>query len=183
MMSRAFTMFLRVAAVILGIASLTLPASVSAQDLNTHTRTPPDERDHALVLELGAAGDWSRAEGYHPGGTFAFEVTPIENWLELEIGVTAIRADRSTEIPVDVLFKKPWRFSPQFEFMIGIGPELIHATGPDHATFWGLSSVLDFMFWPRKNLGWYVEPGLEVTFRDGAKRQGLGISAGLLIGR
>jgi hypothetical protein len=55
------------------------------------------------------------------GGTFAIEVTPIENWLELEIGVTAIRAASSTEIPVDVLFKKPWRSSPQFEFMIAAG--------------------------------------------------------------
>jgi hypothetical protein len=78
----------------------------------------------------------------------------------LEVGVTAIRAESSSEIPVDVLFKKPWRFSPQFEFMIGVGPELIHATGPDHATFWGLLSVLEFMFWPRKNVGWYIEPGI-----------------------
>jgi hypothetical protein len=142
---------------------------------------PPD--DHAVVFELGAAGDWSRAEGFHPGGTFAFEVTPIENWLELEIGVTAIHSGSSTEIPVDVLFKKPWRFSPKFEFMIGIGPELIHATGPDHATFWGLSSVLDFMFWPRKNVGWYVEPGYELTFRGGTTHHGLAIAGGLLIGR
>ena len=38
----------------------------------------PTEDDHAVVFEFGAAGDWSRAEGFHPGGTFAFEVTPIE---------------------------------------------------------------------------------------------------------
>jgi hypothetical protein len=136
-----------------------------------------------VVFELGGAGDWSPAEGFHPGGTFAFEVTPIENWLELEIGVTAIRAASGTEIPVDVLFKKPWRFSPRFEFMIGLGPERIYATGPGQATFWGLSSVLDFMFWPRKNVGWYLEPGYELTFRDGAKHHGLAIAMGLLIGR
>jgi hypothetical protein len=169
--------------VLLGLVASTLASTVSAQDLKTHTITTKDEDDHSLVLEFGSAGDWSRDEGFHPGGTLAFEVTPIENWLELEIGVTAIRAGASTEIPVDVLFKKPWRFSPQFEFMIGVGPELVHATGPDPATFWGVSSVLDFMFWPRKNVGWYLEPGYEVTFPNGTTHHGLGISAGLLVGR
>ena len=171
------------AAVLLGFVASSLPSRASAQDLKPQEISPTDEGDHALVLELGAAGDWSRAEGVHPGGTFAFEVTPIENWLELEIGVAAIRGDTGTEIPIDVLFKKPWRFSPHFEFMIGVGPEIVHATAPDRATFWGLSSVLDFMFWPRKNIGWYVEPGYEVTFRGGTTHHGLGIAAGLLIGR
>jgi hypothetical protein len=157
--------------------------SVPSECLAQKPSVKSAEDDHAVVFELGAAGDWSRTEGFHPGGTFAFEVTPIEGWLELEVGVTAIRAESSSEIPVDVLFKKPWRFSPQFEFMIGVGPELIHATGPDHATFWGLSSVLDFMFWPRKNVGWYIEPGYEVTFRDGTTHHGLAIAVGLLIGR
>jgi hypothetical protein len=170
-------------AVLLGIAASGVASRASAQDLTTQQVNSDDEGDHALVLEFGAAGDWSRAEGFHPGGTIAFEVTPIEHWLELEIGVTANRVDAGTEIPIDVLFKKPWRFSREFEFMIGVGPEIVHATGPDHATFWGLSSVLDFMFWPRKNVGWYAEPGYEVTFRGGTTHHGLGIEAGLLIGR
>ncbi|HEY2905111.1 MAG TPA: hypothetical protein VGJ29_04370 [Vicinamibacterales bacterium] len=142
-----------------------------------------DDKDHAVVFELGAAGDWSRAEGWHPGGTFAFEITPIEHWLELEIGVTAIAAGGAVEMPVDVLFKKPWRFSSRFEFMIGAGPELVHASGPDGGTFWGGEAVLDFMFWPTKNVGWYLEPGYEITFRDGARQHGFGLAAGLLVGR
>jgi hypothetical protein len=170
-------------AVLLGCVASGLAAAASAQDLTRQQVESQDEGDHALVLEFGAAGDWSRAEGFHPGATFAFEFTPIENWLELEIGFTAIRGDASTEMPIDVLFKKPWQFSRQFEFMIGVGPEIIHATGPDHTTFWGLSSVLDFMFWPRKNVGWYAEPGYELTFRGGTTHHGLGIEAGLLIGR
>jgi hypothetical protein len=171
------------AAVLLGLVASSLASSASAQDLETQDVRSQEEGDHALVLELGAAGDWSRAEGLHPGVTFAFEVTPIENWLELEIGFTALRAEASTEMPIDVLFKKPWRFSRQFEFMIGVGPEVVHLTGPDRKTFWGLSSVLDFMFWPRKNVGWYAEPGYEVTFPGGSTHHGLGIEGGLLIGR
>ena len=147
------------------------------------TPTPGDDEDHAVVFEMGWAGDWSQSEGLQHGGTFAIEVTPIEKWLELEIGVAAIRAHASTELPVDVLFKKPWRLSRQFEFMLGGGPELVHVTGLEPKTFWGLSAVLDFMFWPRKNIGWYLEPGYEMTFRDGTSHHGLGFAAGLLIGR
>jgi hypothetical protein len=166
-------------------ASLFVLVTAGARVAAAQPQAPASEAaDHTVVIELGWVGEWSRQEGLHPNGaTFAFEVTPIEHWLELEIGVSTVRADGATEIPIDVLFKKPWQVSPRFEFMIGVGPELIHATGIDHDTFWGLSAVLDFMVWPRKNIGWYVEPGYELTFRDGAKHHGLAIAAGLLIGR
>jgi hypothetical protein len=160
-----------------------LQCSAAAQDLKSPAKPVGDE-DHALVLEIGAVVDWERTEGaLHSGATFAFEITPIENKLELEIGISALPSDGGVEMPIDVLFKKPWRFSPQFEFMIGAGPEMVHAFGPDHGTFWGVEAVLDFMFWPRKNIGWYLEPGYEITFRDGTPRHGVGISGGLLIGR
>jgi len=110
-------------------------------------------------------------------------VTPVEHWLELEIGVTAIRSDRSTEVPVDLLLKKPWQFSLAFEFMIGIGPELVHATGSERGNFWGVNSILDFMFWPRRNVGWYFEPGYEITLRHTRTQHGLGFAAGVLFGR
>ena len=162
---------------------LSLQIAASAQEVKRQV-TPVVDEDHAVVLEIGGVVDWVRAErAVHGGGTFAFEVTPIENKLELEIGIAAVPADGGVEMPVDVLFKKPWRFSPTFEFMIGAGPELVHSFGPDHGTFWGVEAVLDFMFWPRKNIGWYVEPGYEITFRDGAQHRGVGVSAGLLVGR
>jgi hypothetical protein len=165
------------------LTSLCVLALATTASAQTASSGPSDDADHAIVFELGAAGDWSPAEGLHPGGTLAFEVTAVERWLEIEVGFTAIRADGGVEMPTDILFKKPWRFSPAFEFMIGAGPELIHATGREGGTYWGVSSVLDFMFWPRRNVGWYVEPGYEVTIRDGATHHGLAIAAGLLIGR
>jgi hypothetical protein len=67
--------------------------------------------------------------------------------------------------------------------MLGLGPEVGRATGAERRTFWGLSGVADFMVWPRANVGWYVEPGYEVTFRDGRRHHGLAIAAGILIGR
>jgi hypothetical protein len=39
----------------------------------------------------------------HPGATFAFEVTSIERWLEIEVGISVIAADGGTELPVDVI--------------------------------------------------------------------------------
>jgi hypothetical protein len=92
-----------------GLVALVMVAWASAVQAQSVLPVPADREDHAIVYELGWAGDWSQSEGLHPnGGTVAFEVTPIERWLELEIGFTAIRADGSTEMPVDVLFKKPW---------------------------------------------------------------------------
>ncbi len=67
--------------------------------------------------------------------------------------------------------------------MAGVGPELVHATGPAPATFWGVEVIADLMVWSRKNVGWYVEPGYEMTMREGLRHQGLGLAGGLLIGR
>jgi hypothetical protein len=167
-----------------GLALLLMLTGAIAAQAQSSTHPPPADEDHAVVFELGWSGDWSRDEGLQAkGGTFAFEVTPIEHWLELEFGVAAIRADGVTQVPIDVLFKKPWQFSPRFEFMVGVGPELVHATGLHPETYWGLSSVLDFMFWRSKNVGWYLEPGYEVTFHDGTAHHGLAMAAGLLVGR
>lgn len=140
--------------------------------------------EHTLVWELGPAADWEPAEGaVHPGGTVALEFTPVEHRLEVECGLTVLAVNGGIELPLDVLFKKPWRLSPQVEFMIGAGPELVRAFGPEHATFWGGEAVLDLMVWTRPNIGWYVEPGYEITFRAGTPHHGLALAAGLLIGR
>jgi hypothetical protein len=163
-----------------GIAAI-LIATTSAGQSRAGGR---EEVDRAVIFEFGAALEGEPSEGtVHTGGTFAFEITPVEHWLEIEAGVSAIAGGRGTEIPIDLLFKKPWPISPTFEFMIGAGPELIHATGADHATYWGVSAVLDFMFWPRRHVGWYVEPGYEATFRDGATSHGYAVAVGLLVGR
>ena len=117
------------------------------------------------------------------GPTFAVEVTPIENWLELEMGVTATFHHQSTEWSTDLLFKKPWTLSKRLEFMFGVGPEWIHSREYAVTTnSVGGEVVLDFMFWPcaKHRLGWYLEPGCEYNFGRGHERS-VGISAGLLI--
>jgi hypothetical protein len=169
------------ALVAVGVLGAAAPSAARAQST---VPKPAAGEDHAVVYELGWAGEYSVAEGLHAkGATFAFEVTPVKDRLELECGITAIRAKGTTETSVDLLFKKPWSLSKRVEFMAGVGPELIHATGVEAGTFWGISTVADFMFWPSRNLGWYLEPGYDVVFRAGGTRQGFAVAAGLIIGR
>jgi hypothetical protein len=144
----------------------------------------PAEEEPAAVVELGGAASRSLNDG---GGSFgpdvAVEVTPIENWLELEAGVTPLFSRHSTEWDTDFLFKKPWTFSEKVEFMIGVGPEWIHTRAYGMSTnALGGEAVLDFMFWPsaKHKFGWYVEPGYDYSFGRVHERS-IGVSFGLLI--
>jgi hypothetical protein len=122
------------------------------------------------VVEVGAAASQSLTGGGSSfGPDLAVEVTPVENWLELEAGVSPLFARHSTEWDVDLLFKKPWTLSKNVEFMAGIGPEWVHARkySVTSNSFAG-EAVGDFMFWPsagKHRFGWYLEPGYEVRLR------------------
>jgi len=142
------------------------------------------DKEPTAVVELGAAADWNVKDGGSSfGPTVAVEVTPIENWLELEAGVTPLFTHHSTEWNIDLLFKKPWTLSKKVEFMMGIGPEWVHATTYGMTTNSASAEVvLDFMFWPsaKHRFGWYLEPGYEYNFGRGHE-QSIGMTGGLLI--
>ena len=150
---------------------------------NAWAQTEESEKEVAVV-EIGAAASQSlKGGGFSSGPTVAVEVTPIENWLELETGVTCLLTAHSAEWDADFLFKKPWTLSREVEFMAGLGPEWIHMS-ENHvsANAVGLEVIGDFMFWPsaRHKWGWYLEPGYDYSFGRGHE-QSLGISGGLLI--
>jgi hypothetical protein len=136
------------------------------------------------VAELGVAPGRNIKDGTSAfGPTVAVEVSPVENWLELEAGVTPSFGRHSTEWATDLLFKKPWTFSKTVEFMAGIGPEWIHTRALGITTnSLGGEAVLDFMFWPggKHKVGWYLEPGYEYNFGRGHE-QSIGVAVGLLI--
>jgi len=137
------------------------------------------------VLEIGGAASRSLTESQSSfGPTLAVEVTPIEKWLELEVGVTPLFRRHSTEWSVDLLFKKPWTLSDTKEVMIGIGPEWIHSNsyGAKMNSVGG-EIVPDFMFWSSKKhrFGWYLEPSYEYKFGP-HREHSLAITGGLLIG-
>ena len=141
--------------------------------------------DPAAILEIGASTNWNFRGG---AATFApnlaAEITPIENWLELEAGVSPFYTHKSTEWDVDFLFKRPWTLTRKVEFMAGIGPEWAHLrqNGKSSDSF-AAELAGDFMFWPsgRHRFGWYLEPAYDNSFAGG-HQQSIGMSAGLLIG-
>jgi hypothetical protein len=142
------------------------------------------QKESVAILELGAAAGWDlKSGGSSFGPTVAAEVTPIENWLELEAGVTPLFRLNSTEWDTDLLFKKPWTLSRKAEFMFGVGPEWVH-TSENHITTNSIAgeAALDFMFWPVKKhkYGWYLEPSYDYDFGHGHE-QSMGVSGGLLI--
>jgi hypothetical protein len=142
------------------------------------------DKEPVAVVEVGGATSWNLTNGGASlGPTVAVEVTPIENWLELEMGVTPGFRRHSTEWDTDLLFKKPWTLSKKVEFMFGIGPEWVHtrAYGVTTNAVAG-EAVLDFMFWPsaKHRFGWYLEPGYDYSFGRVHERS-IGISFGLLI--
>ena len=143
-----------------------------------------DDKDPAAIVELGGATSWSITDRtWSTGPDVAVEVTPIEKWLELEAGVMPLFNRHSTEVGVDLLFKKPWTLSNHAELMIGVGPEWVHSreNGVGRNALAG-EAVIDFMFWPgaKHRLGWFIEPAYEYTFGHEHEKS-LGISAGLLI--
>jgi hypothetical protein len=152
-----------------GLVLLVLPIAALAQE-------------HAAVLELGGAAEWdSTASESHFGPSLAIEVTPIEKWLELELGVNAFRISGKTEWEADLLFKKPFDLSPTTELMVGLGPTWTHSSvAGDRPNSAGAEFALDFMFWPTRRWGWYVEPSYSVALQTGHPKSP-GVTAGLLI--
>jgi len=165
-------------------AKSVLIASIFLCSGNAFAQAVDKEPEPAAIVELGGAGSRSlKGGGSSYGADVAIEVTPIENWLELEAGVTPLFTRHSTEWDIDFLFKKPWTLSKKAEFMIGVGPEWVHTRQYGVTTnSLAIEAVLDFMFWPsgKHRFGWYLEPGYEYGFGRGHERS-VGISGGLLI--
>ena len=143
-----------------------------------------EDKDPAAILEIGAATSWNTTGGaasFAPN--FAVETTPIENWLELEAGVSPFYTHSSTEWDTDLLFKKPWTLSRKAEFMLGVGPEWVHLRKNETTTNTVSGEVAgDFMFWParKRRFGWFLEPAYDYSFAGG-HQQSIGLSGGLLI--
>jgi hypothetical protein len=180
MRTRVFTLAIACAFLYLG-----LPVYGQAPTIRSFgSQGVPEDKDPLAILEIGAATSWDVTGGaatFAPN--FAVETTPIENWLEIEAGVSPFFTRKSTEWDTDLLFKKPWTLSRQAEFMLGVGPEWVHLR-QNGMTSNSISGELagDFMFWPARKhrFGWFLEPAYDYSFARG-HQQSVGISGGLLI--
>jgi hypothetical protein len=138
------------------------------------------EKEPDAILEIGGSGNWNMTGPSSFGPTVAIEFTPIENWLEIEVGTGPMFGKGTREWDTDILFKKPFTLSDKLEFMIGAGPQW--GTAFDGSTMAGVVVAGDFMFWPSpdRKFGWFIEPSYSYSF-IGDHQQSLGVSAGLLI--
>ena len=156
----------------------------SSKTSSVPTQETTQDKDPIAILEVGAATSWNfSGDSATFAPNLAAEATPIENWLELEIGVSPFFTRRSTEWDTDLLFKKPWTISRKSEFMLGIGPEWVHLKQNGSASNSIAGEVAgDFMFWPsgKHRFGWFLEPAYDYSFAGG-HQQSIGMSAGLLI--
>ena len=174
-----------IGACLLLCSSLPTQAQTSSNTSSGHPNQAIEDKDPMAIVELGAATSWNFSGGattFAPN--LAAEVTPIENWLEIEAGVSPFYTHKSTEWDTDLLFKKPWTISHKAEFMLGIGPEWIHLRQNRKITNSISGEVAgDFMFWPtgKHRFGWFLEPAYDYSFAAG-HQQSIGMSGGLLIG-
>src|SRR5512138_2722087 len=161
-----------------------LAISVIAGEGVVLAQEAPEHEDHKLVYSLGWAGDWSSEDGMRPAGaTVGVEITPIENWLSIETSVSAVHAERHTEMSIEVAFRKPWQLTPHIELMAGAAPVLVRHFGPGGETFGGVSFGAHVMVWPRNNIGWFAESAYELAFPHDGTEKGVSFAAGLLLGR
>jgi hypothetical protein len=122
-----------------------------ARNIDVASKGEESSADHSLILEIGSAGEWPIGEHPNFGGTIAAEIEPIENWLELEFGLSTLATTGHTELSGDLLFKKPFHLSPTVEFMVGAGPSFSRTlNGPEQGNAWSMEFALDWMFWPPK---------------------------------
>jgi len=183
MTRRAFR--LAVASVSVFTGCLTVYGQAAPQESSTQLKTTVDDQENKAILEVGGATSWNLSGGAATWApNLAAEIEPIENWLELEMGVSPFYTRNSKEWDTDLLFKKPWTLSRKAEFMLGIGPEWVHIKQNGRWTDALAGEVAgDFMFWPtgKHHFGWYLEPAYDYSFAGGHQKS-LGISFGLLIG-
>ena len=89
----------------------------------TQARTEEKEKEPDAILEIGGSGNWSLSGPSSFGPTVAIEFTPIENWLEIEVGTGPMFGKGISEWDTDIVFKKPFTLSDKVEIMIGAGPQ------------------------------------------------------------
>jgi hypothetical protein len=166
------------------VAMPAVAAAITAAvgDVRAEPAADADAIEHTVIVGVGGALEVEPGDGTaHAGTNVMVEWDAIEDWLELELGASVLSASRGIEVPVDLLFKKPFRLARWAEVMVGVGPEVVRVTGSDRGTYFGAEAALDFMFWPSRGFGLWVEPSYDFVLHSGVSH-GLGGTGGLLIG-
>lgn len=144
---------------------------------------PRELTDHTIVLGVGAAAEIGvHGSDASAGGNLMLEWEAIDGWLELEFGASLVATSTGSQVPLDLIIKKPFAISDSLEGMIGLGPEVIRTTsGPPADTRYGVEVGLDLMYWFSPRIGSWVEPTYDLEFHNGATSS-FGLTAGIMTG-
>jgi hypothetical protein len=150
-------------------ALLLVSAEARAAEGGAPAGSAAEPEPHYVVGIGGAFALETADRRVNPGGNVFFEIEAIAGWLEIEAGVSVVKAAAGGEVSYDLLFKKPFHLRRGIELMVGLGPEAVQtfANGPGK-TYYGVEGALDFMFWPTRHIGVWVEPTYDLVFRDRA---------------
>lgn len=158
---------------------------------NSESQTPSVEMgghetegpERTIIVGVGGVAEVELGDGsLHLGPNAFVEYEAVKNWIELELSASVLAVHGGREVPIDLLFKKPFRLNRRLELMIGIGPQIVFVSGTErNGTFVGGEVALDFMFWPSRHVGLWVEPSYEFSFR-GSVSHSLTTTGGVIFG-
>jgi len=157
--------------------------AIAANSTGAWSQAHPDHDKGSIHLEMGPASERElKTKSTSYGATIAIAKPVLDDWLEIELGLTQLVSSGRRQTGVGLIFKKPFQLSQSVELLVGIGPQITRKLdGPDRAASLGIECTLDLMYWVTERVGWYVEPtyGFGTGSRSGERS--LGGSAGLLI--
>ena len=71
-----------------------------SSEASAQTKDAEGNIEHTIIVGVGAAAELELGDGsVHPGANVMVEWDAIEDWLELEVGISVLAADRGVEVP------------------------------------------------------------------------------------
>jgi hypothetical protein len=168
---------------------LAIPSSASAEpafEERDHVSEHPEAAHHRFVmganaLMLGAIAHGHAVGEYGPGGFL--EVVVIRNWLEVEVGAHYLRTtSKISEIPIDLILKKPFHPLPWLNPYVGVGPTVIPTFASHERTVhFGVVTQVGSYFWLTPHLGFSAEMDYNLVSDHGLTQEVAG-SSGVVVG-
>ena len=140
-------------------------------------------REFFLGAHFAALGSFKGDEKEsHLGLGGFFEVSAIHGWLEIEFGLRMLSGKDGVEIPLDLVFKKPFHLNSWIHPYVGLGPTVLLTPGSsESAAHIGLATAVGSYFWLTRHTGLTAELNYNLISDGGAVHE-VGGAAGFVLG-
>lgn len=163
---------------------LAIPAPAAAEPAHTGSERHADHADEAHhrfmvganALMLGAFAHGHMVGELGPGGFF--EVVIVPNWLEIELTAHYLRTtSKLSEIPIDLILKKPFHPLRWLNPYVGVGPTVIPTIAPHESSVHvGVATEVGSYFWVTPNIGISAEVDYNLVSDHGLMQEVAGTS-------